>query len=75
MALAARRASRPAAFGGVLAGSIVTLAALGPWMTGGSRLDPLAALQVGLSLILVSIVIALGPPVAAEDDDPRPDRA
>jgi hypothetical protein len=68
MALAVRRATRPAAFGGALAGSLVTLAALGPWMTGGSRLDPQAALQVGLSLILVCVVIALGPPFAAEDD-------
>jgi hypothetical protein len=69
MTLAARRATRPAAFGGALAGSIATLAALGPWMTGGSRLDVQAALQVGLSLILVCVVIALGPPVGAEDDD------
>jgi hypothetical protein len=38
-------------------------------VTGASRLDALAALQVALSLILVCIVVALGPPVAAEDDD------
>ncbi len=68
MSLAARGASRVGAFGGAAVACLATLAAVGPWVTGGQRLDASATLQVGLSLILVTVVVALGPPVAAEDD-------
>ena len=67
--VAARRATRPAAVAGTLAGALATLAATGPWVTGGQRLDGQTVLQVGLSLILVMAVIFLGPPVAAEHDE------
>jgi len=69
MSLAARRATRPAAVGGAIGGSVALLAAVGPWVTGGQRLDGASVLHVALSLILVLVVIALGPPVAAEPDD------
>jgi hypothetical protein len=69
MTLASRRATRAAAVGGAAIGSIALLAAVGPWVTGGQHMDARAVLQVGLSLILVVAVIALGPPVAAEEDD------
>jgi len=69
MTLFARRATRAAAVGGAMTGSVVLLAAVGPWVTGGQQLDAGAVLQTGLSLILVVAIIALGPPVAAEDDD------
>jgi serine/threonine-protein kinase len=67
--LAARRAARPAAVAGTLSGALATLAATGPWVTGGQRLDGQTALQVGLSLILVMAVIVLGPPIAGEPDE------
>ncbi len=69
MSVAARRATRGAAAGGAVLAALPLLAAVGPWMTGSQRLEPIAAMHVGLSLILVFVVIALGPPVAPESDD------
>ncbi|MDO8916256.1 MAG: hypothetical protein Q7W16_09270, partial [Coriobacteriia bacterium] len=69
VSLTARRATRPSVLGGVLVGSVVTLAAAGPWVTGGQQLDGRVVLQVGLSLILMLFVTVLGPPIAAEPDE------
>ena len=56
------------------AGLIVCAGALGPWVTGGSRMDPSTLLQVALASILVTAVIMLGPPVqSAETDDDEPE--
>jgi hypothetical protein len=67
--LSARRATRPSAVVGVLAGTLATLAAAGPWVTGGQQLDGRVVLQVGLSLILMLTIISLGPPIGAEPDE------
>lgn len=70
--LGARRGTRLGATLGALAGLAVCAGALGPWVTGGSRMGPAALLQIGLASILVTVVIALGPPVqSAETDDER----
>lgn len=68
-ALGARRGTRLGALTGALAGLAVCAAALGPWMTVGSRMDPGALLQMGIASILVIAVVALGPPVRAGDTD------
>jgi hypothetical protein len=69
VSLSARRATRPSAVVGVLAGTLATLAAAGPWVTGGQQLDGRVVLQVGLSLILMLTIISLGPPIGAEPDE------
>jgi hypothetical protein len=69
--LGARRGTRLGALTGAAAGLVVCGAALGPWMTGGSRMDPGALLQLALASILVTVVVALGPPVQAGDVDDR----
>jgi eukaryotic-like serine/threonine-protein kinase len=72
VSMSARRASRPAALAGVFAASLTMLLATAPWSTSTQRLVPEAAAHVGLSLILMCVVIALGPPLAAEEDyEPR----
>lgn len=72
--LGARRGTRLGALIGAVAALAVCAAALGPWMTAGSRMAPAALLQLGIASILVAAVIALGPPVQADDredgDDP-----
>jgi len=68
-ALGARRGTRLGALTGALAGLAVCAAALGPWMTVGSRMAPGALLQMGIASILVIAVVALGPPVRAGDTD------
>jgi hypothetical protein len=68
MSLLAKRASRPAAVAGALAAALATFA-VGPLVTGGEHISTQAVVQTALSLILVFVVIALGPPVAAEVDD------
>lgn len=68
-ALGARRGTRLGALAGAVAGLAVCAAALGPWMTAGSRMEPAALLQVGVASILVVAVVALGPPVQAGDPD------
>jgi hypothetical protein len=68
MSLLAKRASRPAAVAGALAAALATFA-VGPLATGGEHISTQAVVQTALSLILVFVVIALGPPVAAEVDD------
>lgn len=69
--LGARRGTRLGATAGALAGLVVCAAALGPWMTDGSRLQPQMVLQIALALILVALVIVLGPPVPADETDDR----
>lgn len=69
VSMASRRAARPSAIAGALVGTLAVLAAVGPWVTGGQRLDGQTVLQVGLSLILMLVVVVLGPPVAAEPDE------
>jgi serine/threonine-protein kinase len=68
-ALGARRGTRLGALTGALAGLALCAAALGPWMTVGSRMAPGALLQMGIASILVIAVVALGPPVRAGDTD------
>jgi Na+/proline symporter len=68
MSLLTRRATRPAAVGGALAGALAAFA-VGPLVTGGEHIHMPTVVQTALSLILVFVVIALGPPVAAETDD------
>ncbi|HEY5516821.1 MAG TPA: protein kinase [Coriobacteriia bacterium] len=68
-ALGAHRGTRLGALTGALAGLGVCAAALGPWMTVGSRMAPGALLQMGIASILVVAVVALGPPVRAGDTD------
>ncbi len=68
-ALGARRGTRLGALTGAFAGLFVCAAALGPWMTVGSRMPSAALLQVGVASILVVVVVALGPPVQAGDTD------
>jgi hypothetical protein len=53
----------------MLVGLTLVAGSLGPWVTGGSRIDGPALLQVGLASILVVVVVALGPPVASGDTD------
>jgi serine/threonine-protein kinase len=67
--LGARRGTRLGALTGAAAGLAVCAAALGPWMTAGSRMAPRALLQMGIASILVVAVVALGPPVQAGDAD------
>jgi hypothetical protein len=67
--LGARRGTRLGALTGAVAGLAVCAAALGPWMTVGSRMAPGALLQLGVASILVVAVVALGPPVQAGDAD------
>ncbi len=69
MSLLARRATRPAAVAGAITGAVVSLTTVGPWMTGGQRIGMLSVVQWSASLILVFVVIALGPPVGAEQDE------
>ena len=67
-AIGARRGTRLGAVTGAAAGLVTCAAALGPWMTVGSRMASAALLQVGVASILVVVVVALGPPVQADDD-------
>jgi serine/threonine-protein kinase len=69
--LGARRGTRLGALTGAAVGLVVCSTALGPWMTGGSRMDSTALLQLVLASILVAVVVALGPPVQAGDDGDR----
>jgi len=66
-ALGARRGTRLGALTGALAALALCAAALGPWMTVGSRMAPGALLQMGIASILVIAVVALGPPVQSGD--------
>jgi hypothetical protein len=70
-ALGARRGTRLGAVTGAAAGLFVCAAALGPWMTVGSRMASAALLQVGVASILVVVIVVLGPPVQAGDTDDR----
>jgi hypothetical protein len=68
MSLLARRGTRPGSVAGaLLAASIIV--AIGPLVTGGEHIAMPTVIATALSLILVFVVIALGPPVAAEEDD------
>lgn len=67
--LLARRATRASALLGAGAGSMLLVAVVGPWLTGGQRVTSQTALQFGLSSILVAVVVALGPPVAEATSD------
>jgi len=67
--LGARRGTRLGALTGMAAGLVLIAGSLGPWVTGGSRMEPWALIQVGLASILVVVVVALGPPVAGGDSD------
>jgi len=69
MSLLARRATRPAAITGAVIGAVITFATVGPWMTGAQRIGTLTVVQWSVSLILMFVVIALGPPFGAEGDD------
>jgi hypothetical protein len=53
---------------GVIVGALATFA-VGPLVTGGEHIHMPTAVQTALSLILMFVIIALGPPVAAEADD------
>jgi hypothetical protein len=53
----------------MLAGLLIIAGSLGPWVTGGSRMEPWTLLQLGLASILVIVVVSLGPPVASGDSD------
>jgi hypothetical protein len=66
-ALGSRRGTRLGALVGAAAGLAVCAAALGPWMTVGSRMAPAALLQMGIASILVVVIVILGPPVRAGD--------
>jgi hypothetical protein len=70
-AIGARRGTRLGAVTGAVAGLVTCAAALGPWMTVGSRMASAALMQVGIASILVAVVVALGPPVQAGDADDR----
>jgi hypothetical protein len=70
-ALGARRGTRPAALLGMLGGMVVIAGALGPWVTGGSRLEGSVLVQIALASILVVVVVALGPPVSSGDAGDR----
>jgi serine/threonine-protein kinase len=70
-ALGARRGTRPAAVLGMLGGALVVVGALGPWVTGGSRMDGSILVQIALASILVGVVVALGPPVSSGDAGDR----
>jgi hypothetical protein len=70
-ALGARRGTRLGALTGAAAGLVVCAAALGPWMTVGSRMEPAALLQMGAASILIVVIVALGPPVHAGDTGDR----
>jgi tRNA A-37 threonylcarbamoyl transferase component Bud32 len=65
----ARRGTRLGAVAGAAVGLLVCSTALGPWVTGGSRMDGAALVQLGLASILVAVTVALGPPVQAGDED------
>jgi hypothetical protein len=69
MSLLARRATRLSAAAGLLIGGAVLYAAAGPLATGGVRLATSTAVQLAVSLILVTVVIALGSPVEVGEDD------
>lgn len=68
-AIGARRGTRLGALVGAAAALAVCAAALGPWMTVGSRTAPAALAQMGVASILVVVVVILGPPVRGEDTD------
>jgi serine/threonine-protein kinase len=70
-ALGASRGTRFGAGAGMLAGLLVMAGALGPWVTGGSRMEPWALLHLGVASILVVVVVALGPPVSSGDAGDR----
>jgi hypothetical protein len=70
-ALGARRGTRGAAVLSMLAGVAAIAGALGPWVTGGSRLDGSMVVQIALASILVGVVVALGPPVGSGDAGDR----
>jgi serine/threonine-protein kinase len=70
-ALGARRGTRTAAVLGLIVGMAAIAGALGPWVTGGSRLDGSMLFQVVLASILVGVVVALGPPVRSGDAGDR----
>jgi eukaryotic-like serine/threonine-protein kinase len=70
-ALGARRGTRLGALTGAAVGLVVCSAALGPWMTVGSRMEPAALLQMGVASILIVVIVALGPPVHAGDTGDR----
>jgi serine/threonine-protein kinase len=69
--LGARRGTRLGAFFGMLGGLVVMAGALGPWVTGGSRMPAWTLLQLGLASILVVVIVALGPPVASGEADDK----
>jgi hypothetical protein len=65
----ARRGTRLGALSGMLGGLVIIAGSLGPWVTGGSRMEPWTLLQLGLASILVIVVVSLGPPVASGETD------
>lgn len=67
--LGSRRGTRLGALVGAAAGLLACTAALGPWMTAGTRMAPSALLQTGIASILMLVVIVAGPPVQANDAD------
>ncbi|HEY5549372.1 MAG TPA: protein kinase [Coriobacteriia bacterium] len=67
--LGARRGTRLGALTGAVGAIAICAAALGPWMTVGSRMAPTALIQLGIASILVLVVIALGPPLQSGDAD------
>ncbi|HEY5468321.1 MAG TPA: serine/threonine-protein kinase [Coriobacteriia bacterium] len=67
----ARRGTRLGAAAGMAAGLLIMAGSLGPWVTGGSRMDPATVLQLLLASILVVVVVALGPPVSSGDAGDR----
>jgi len=69
--LGARRGTRLGAAAGMAAGLLIMAGSLGPWVTGGSQMDPWAMLQLGLASILVVVVVALGPSVSSGDAGDR----
>jgi serine/threonine-protein kinase len=69
--LGARHGSRLGALTGMAAALVVIAGALGPWVTGGSRIGLPVLLQIGIASILVVVVVVLGPPAYAGDDDDR----
>jgi hypothetical protein len=67
--LGARRGTRLGALTGMLGGLAIMAGSMGPWVTGGSRMQGWALLQLGLASILMIAVVVLGPPVASGDAD------
>jgi hypothetical protein len=70
-ALGARRGTRLGAVAGMGAGLLVIAGSLGPWVTGGSRMEGWTLLQLAAASILVVVVVALGPPVSSGGTDDR----